>query len=155
MRLKQVRDAILSVLKENFPDCVARRPDAPRPVGHGEFTVIVPGFSYKRQIGDSRIKTAEVEIWYRPEQQDSPRDELEKVAEKLDTILFDGFPAGDTWLCPEEEISFSFYMDSEDKEKCLCCQFSVPWVETAREPYAETMKNLHVSDWEMDDCIFK
>lgn len=149
MKLQQVRDAILSLLKENLPDCTIRRPDNPRPVNRAELTVVLPGFSSERQSGDSRIRKADIEIWYRAREQNSPRDEIEKVAEKLDSILFDGFSAGNIWLCPEEEISFTFGGEGD-----FCCQFSVSWIETIAEEKAEMMQDLHFPDYRMDDLNF-
>lgn len=87
------------------------------------------------------MKSADAEIWYYAEDSDAARDELENVAETLDAALFDGFPAGEIQLCPEEELSFSFDFES----RLLCCQFAVSWLEERREEEAPFMEELYIN----------
>lgn len=140
MKLRQVRDSLVALLQKNFPGYTIRPSDAARDVRRPEFRVQFSGYSCERTSGDGRAKSADAEIWYYAENSDAARDELETVAETLDAALFGGFPAGETWLCPEEELSFSFDFES----RLLCCQFSVSWLEELREEDAPFMEELHM-----------
>lgn len=154
MRLSIIRNAILSLLKKNFPDCAIRRSDNPRPVNRAEFIVVLPGFSSEKQSGGARFKNAEIEIWYRAQERETSRDEIEQTAEMLDVLLTDGFSAGSVWLCPEEKISFTLYVDN-DAGRGFYCQFSTSWMETAIEPETEPMEDLQIADFEIKELRYE
>lgn len=154
MRLSIIRNAILSLLKKNFPDCAIRRSDNPRPVNRAEFIVVLPSFSSEKQSGGARLKNAEIEIWYRAKERETSRDEIEQIAEKLDLLLTDGFLVGNVWLCPEEEISFSLCADN-DVDRGFCCQFSISCQEIAAEPEADLMEELELTDLDMNELSYE
>lgn len=141
MQLRQVRDSLVALLQKNFRGYTARPSDAARDVRRPEFRVCFPRYSCEKTGGQNRVKSVDAEIWYYANGADAVRDELENVAETLDAALFDGFPAGEAWLCPEEELSFSFDFDG----KLLCCQFAVSWLEELREEEAPFMEELYVN----------
>jgi len=140
MKLQQVRDSLVALLQKNFLGYTIRPSDAARDIQRPEFRVCFPRYSCEKNSGQNRVKSVDAEIWYYTENFDEIRDELENIAETLDAALFDGFPAGKTWLCPEEELSFSFDFES----RLLCCQFAVSWLEELREEDAPFMEELHM-----------
>lgn len=127
MRIKEIRRAMTAVLRTADPAARLQNGDVSDPAIRGVYQIEVLPAGISAACAGSRERQAKVEIRYYPHTKYRPRDECDTVAERLVDAFAEGFPAGGTWLIPDEDISFAM------TKGVLVLQFKISWSESARE----------------------
>ncbi len=136
MKQKTVRRALISLLREVFPDVSkVRGADTHEPIERPSMKLVLTPAGCKPMCGGTRERSVDIDIWYYA----ANRDECEEAAEVLQEALYGGFPVGGAMLYPDEKIK-----TEQVDANVLVCQFGVTWYETKVEN-GEPMEKLFVN----------
>ncbi len=136
MKQKTVRRALISLLRETFPDVdKVRGADTREPIERPSVKLVLTPAGCRPMCGGTRERSVDIDIWYYA----ANRDECEEAAEALNDALYGGFFAGGAMLYPDDEIN-----TEQVDANVLVCQFGVTWYETKVET-GEPMEKLSVN----------
>ncbi len=139
MKLKEVREAVIAVLRELFPEHEIYGADTREPVTRPSFKVVLFPAGCDAMCGGSRERSADVDIYYYASNEQEARAECEEITEALSDAFYAGFDAGDIGIYLDWDIS----MELADAG-VLICQFGVKWYETIAET-GEPMEELNLN----------
>ncbi len=139
MKLKEVREAVIAVLRGLFPEHKIYGADTRKPVTRPSFKVVIFPAGCGAMCGGSRERSADVDIYYYAADEYEARAEFEEITEALSNAFYAGFDAGNIGIYLDWDISMEL-----TEAGVLICQFGVKWYETIVET-GETMKELNLN----------
>lgn len=119
-----------------FPGVKILHTDVKEPVARPMFKIDILPVACTASCGNSRETAADIDIWYYAADGQHPRDDCEQAAETILNAFYAGFPAGNVWLSPDDDITFT-----QNPNGVLVCQFGVTWFESPTET-GEPMEEL-------------
>ncbi len=139
MKLKEVREAIIAVLRGLFPEHKIYGADTQKPVTRPSFKVLLFPAECSALCGDTRERSADVDIYYYATNEHEARAECEEVTETLINAFYAGFEVKGIGVYLDWGMSMELAENG-----VLICQFGVKWYETLVET-GEPMENLNLN----------
>jgi len=144
MKLKEVREAVIAILRGLFPEYKIYGVDTREPVTRPSFKVMLFPAGCGAMCGGSRERSADVDIYFYATDEHKARAECEEVTEALSDAFYDGFDIGSVGIYLDWDISMEFMENG-----VLVCQFGLTWYETlieTGEPMEELNLNIDVQN---------
>ena len=134
MQIETIKAALISIIKDTL-DVIVVAGDVKRPITRASAKIDILPYSVSPACAGARDVSLDIDIYYYPLNPYKPLEDCKLVAQKIADALSEGFSVQNTWLMPDDELSFEF------SNEALICQFSTSYTETIAET-GEFMENL-------------